>query len=48
MQDAVSADLNKDYFGDASAAPPGMPGAPRPMPNGTRPAPNPSPAQPKE
>jgi peptidylprolyl isomerase len=49
MQDAVSADLNKDYFGDAPATPPGMPGAPHPMPsNGTRPAPNPPPAQPKE
>ena len=49
MQDAVSADLNKDYFGDARANPPGMPGAQRPIPSGgTRPAPNPPPAQPKE
>src|SRR4029077_10711872 len=46
MQDAVSADLNKDYFGDAPSNPPG---APRPMPSGgTRPAPNPPPAQPNE
>ena len=49
LDNAVSAELNKDYFPDTPVASPGMPGAPRPAPaNRMRPAPTTPPAQPKE
>jgi hypothetical protein len=46
MQDAVTADLNKDYFGaDAPAGAPAQRGGPKPNP---RPRPTPPPSQPQQ
>jgi PPIC-type PPIASE domain len=45
MQNAISSDLNSDYFGEPSPGPPGMRGGPKPD---NRPRPTPPAAQPQQ